>query len=296
MKFNEKLKALRALREMTQDDVAEKMHVTRQSVSKWEQGINEPNLDTIKKLCHIFDVSIDELIDDNQEVARTKREKLKEQTKKLWYWHLGLSAFSVLLLIGSLTFIKDSIAAHYDIDFNPIHYGSKYELLGLLILPIILISVQGIIYKRNFGKNYNQDKSIRLIFVIMLPLYVIMIISMIVMTIFNAKDMVKDSINYVVMIFLTFMIIISIFSSNLFNKKPNYIFGFRTNFTINNHNAWKKVNNFQSISAFIAGLVGYLIICILNPKWSAYLVGLIILSVIPTLIYHEVLRKTENKK
>lgn len=48
MKFNEKLKALREEKGYTQEEIASKLNVARQSVSKWEQGINEPDLRRLK--------------------------------------------------------------------------------------------------------------------------------------------------------------------------------------------------------------------------------------------------------
>ena len=58
MKFNEKLKSLRESKGYTQDEIASKLNIARQSVSKWEQGINEPDFDTTKKLCQILDCSL----------------------------------------------------------------------------------------------------------------------------------------------------------------------------------------------------------------------------------------------
>ena len=53
---------LRTKREMTQDDLAEKVFVTRQAVSRWEKGETVPNSETLKLLSKFFDVSINTLL------------------------------------------------------------------------------------------------------------------------------------------------------------------------------------------------------------------------------------------
>ncbi len=70
MTFGQKLKKLRNELNITQKDLAEKLNVTFQTVSKWESGINEPDLNTLKELSKIFNVSIDSLLSDKDEVEK----------------------------------------------------------------------------------------------------------------------------------------------------------------------------------------------------------------------------------
>ena len=49
---------LRTKRQMSQDELAEKVFVTRQAVSRWETGETVPNTETLKLLSNLFDVSI----------------------------------------------------------------------------------------------------------------------------------------------------------------------------------------------------------------------------------------------
>ena len=62
MEFNEKLQLLRKQQEMTQEQLAEKLFVTRTAVSKWESGKGYPNIDSLRNLAEFFSVSIDELL------------------------------------------------------------------------------------------------------------------------------------------------------------------------------------------------------------------------------------------
>ena len=60
--IKDKILELRKANEMTQQQLAEKLIVTPQAVSRWEKGETEPDADTMIKIAEIFNVSLDELI------------------------------------------------------------------------------------------------------------------------------------------------------------------------------------------------------------------------------------------
>ena len=62
MEANEILKTLREKHGLTQEQLAEKVLVTRQAVSRWENGETQPNTETLKLLSRLFDVSINTLL------------------------------------------------------------------------------------------------------------------------------------------------------------------------------------------------------------------------------------------
>ncbi len=59
--FKDNLIQLRKMKQMTQEDIAEKIGVTRQSVAKWESGETTPDLDKCRMLAEQFEVSLDDL-------------------------------------------------------------------------------------------------------------------------------------------------------------------------------------------------------------------------------------------
>ena len=61
MTLAEKILSLRTARGMSQDDLAEKLEISRQSVSKWETAQSTPDLDKIIRLADLFGCTIDEL-------------------------------------------------------------------------------------------------------------------------------------------------------------------------------------------------------------------------------------------
>ena len=65
MKFGDNLKNLRRLKDISQEKLAEKVGVSRQSVSKWETGETYPEMSNILALCKIFHCSINDLVNDS---------------------------------------------------------------------------------------------------------------------------------------------------------------------------------------------------------------------------------------
>lgn len=62
MEFNEKLQLLRKEKGLTQEQLAEKLFVSRTAISKWENGRGFPNLDSLKNIARLYSISIDELL------------------------------------------------------------------------------------------------------------------------------------------------------------------------------------------------------------------------------------------
>ena len=62
MKFGENLKIIRKNKKMSQEELAEKLNVSRQSVSKWETGESYPEMNNIFELCKIFNCKLNDLV------------------------------------------------------------------------------------------------------------------------------------------------------------------------------------------------------------------------------------------
>ena len=68
MTFGQKLKKLRIEKNLTQKDLADQLHVTFQTVSKWENDTNEPDFSTLKEISKILGCSIEELFSESDSV------------------------------------------------------------------------------------------------------------------------------------------------------------------------------------------------------------------------------------
>ena len=68
--IGEKIKNLRKANNMTQEDLAEKLHVSRQAVTKWESGAGAPDISNIEAIAKLFDISVDELLSDGSAINK----------------------------------------------------------------------------------------------------------------------------------------------------------------------------------------------------------------------------------
>lgn len=69
--YGAKIATLRAKKNMTQAQLGGMLNVTSQAVSKWENGLSEPDLETIKKICDIFEISVNDFFETKPKNAET---------------------------------------------------------------------------------------------------------------------------------------------------------------------------------------------------------------------------------
>ncbi len=106
MKFSEKLKKLRQGKNLTQDDLAEKIFVTRTAISKWETDNGYPSIESLKLLAKLFNTTIDDLI--SEEDIKIKEDLELKNSKINHYIALGGLGVSIVCAI-CLYFIKNAI-------------------------------------------------------------------------------------------------------------------------------------------------------------------------------------------
>lgn len=82
MEFNEKLVQLRKSRNLTQDELAEALYVSRAAVSKWESGRGLPSIESLKDIAKFFSVSIDELLSGEKLLSLAEKEN-SSNTRKI---------------------------------------------------------------------------------------------------------------------------------------------------------------------------------------------------------------------
>ena len=77
MNFGEKIKDLRIKNNLTQQDFADKFFVTRQAVSRWEQGKSIPGIDVLELIAKEFNVSIDYLVSEDDSIKQVEEKELQ---------------------------------------------------------------------------------------------------------------------------------------------------------------------------------------------------------------------------
>ncbi|SHF98540.1 helix-turn-helix domain-containing protein [Ornithinibacillus halophilus] len=148
MDFSERLKREREKQGWSQTELAEKIHVSRQSVSKWETGKNFPNIEVIIHLSDLFGITIDELLRSDEEL----KEKVIEDSKQLAYPKWKVFFDSVFLLGVFLLVLKLIILG---LNFL---LGANMTILDGIpkvvtnFLPLVLMIIGGI------GSDQLKDK------------------------------------------------------------------------------------------------------------------------------------------
>ena len=120
LKFNEKLIKLRKASGLSQEELGDKLNVSRQTISKWELGETTPEMDKLEELSNLFEISIDELVKDNaipntiiKEIDQRKVESLykdSQDVKSVIRIYLvigtGILIFFALIVIYGIFFVK----------------------------------------------------------------------------------------------------------------------------------------------------------------------------------------------
>ncbi|PNZ96803.1 XRE family transcriptional regulator, partial [Staphylococcus massiliensis CCUG 55927] len=104
--LSEKLKSARLAKELTQSEVAKQLYVTRQTLSRWEQGKTLPNIYAIQELSRIYDISLNDLVKntvfENKESQNVKRLNFFALFGALVF---NIFLFSLVILFFSASFI-----------------------------------------------------------------------------------------------------------------------------------------------------------------------------------------------
>lgn len=82
MNINERLLKLRKEKGYSQEELANELNVSRQTISKWETGESNPDFDKIEPLCNLYGITADELIRGSKEDSSSKEEKIDQTTIK----------------------------------------------------------------------------------------------------------------------------------------------------------------------------------------------------------------------
>lgn len=141
MKIEDKLLKLRKEKGLSQEEVADILNVSRQTISKWETGQSTPDFDKILPICELYEISCDELLKSTEEEI-----KVELSNRDMYSKGIGLSiflycftAFIILLLLTS--------------DWNLLF------VLGLFFLGFG-ISTGILIYTKMMYKNNKKNKLI----------------------------------------------------------------------------------------------------------------------------------------
>lgn len=132
--FNETLKTMRKAKGYTQEELAIKLNVVRQTVSKWEKGLSVPDADVLSKIADILETKVSILLgetipdEDNKDVIAEQLAKISEQMS-----------------------IKNK--------------RSKiiWKIVGIILLSILVLNILLVIFGMSAGSSFSTESSTRVI-------------------------------------------------------------------------------------------------------------------------------------
>src|SRR5699024_12623124 len=99
MEFNEKLQQLRTGKNLTQEQLAEQLYVSRTAISKWESGKGYPNTESLKCISKFLSVTIDELLSGEELITLAETDNRPNLKKIYTYIYAILDMMAVALII-----------------------------------------------------------------------------------------------------------------------------------------------------------------------------------------------------
>ena len=124
MTFGEKLKKLRTDNGLTQDELAEKIYVTRTAISKWETDKGYPSIDSLKQLSTLFDIRIDELISD----ADVENKRVLDRTQSRRFYWCAIACLAVATVFAVIYYF---VSAPY------LYVGSILGVVGYVVFGLL---------------------------------------------------------------------------------------------------------------------------------------------------------------
>lgn len=109
--FSENLKTLRKQKGFSQEELATRLHVVRQTISKWEKNLSVPDADTLTRLAEILEVSVSELLgtkienenttsDVAEQLSRINEQLAIKNRRSRRLWKIIAIIFVVIVLIN----------------------------------------------------------------------------------------------------------------------------------------------------------------------------------------------------
>ena len=205
MEFGEKIQKLRNQNKWTQEQLAEKLYVSRTAVSKWESGKGYPNIDSLKDIAKLFNKTIDELLSSEEIIDIAKEENTSniKRTNNLIYG---------LLDIISILFIFLPLYAHKTEDFvYSVSLMSTNDIGNIIkILYIVIFSVLSLIGITELILQFIDNKKIQ---------RVVNIISLIIESFSVLFFAISRQTYLTAIIFIILTIKITVVIKNISNKK-----------------------------------------------------------------------------
>ncbi len=292
MNFGENLQILRKIKNYSQEDLADKLQVSRQAVSKWESGTGFPETEKLISICDLFDCSMDELV--KGKISIDSNSEKEEYDSFMNKFGKNISIAITLILIGTILLLTI-------IGFN--ENNNMYGIVVLLILVVFSVPifiVNGLemenfkskhpklsnFYSEEEIDNYNKKFAI----MISLSISIILIGVVVFMLLIALKAFSEDSI-FPVSILMCFITVAVPIIVNAGIQKDKYdIKKYNKENSLYSKNEFDKVGKYCGVIMIIATIIYLLISFIFNLwaiSWIVFPVGGMLCGIVSILLKKE---------
>ena len=135
--LNENIKALRKTKGLTQDELAIRLNVVRQTVSKWEKGLSVPDAEMLQRIAEVFEVSVSQLLgstisqNENVDIIAEQLSRINEQlvvknnrSRKIWK---TIGIILAIIIAGQLLLVALGITAYKSYEVGTDTYEEYVE-------------------------------------------------------------------------------------------------------------------------------------------------------------------------
>lgn len=145
MEFNEQIKRLRKENNLTQEEMAKKLNVTRQAISNWENNRNLPDFEMIILIAKTLGVSLDELILGDKKMNKIEQTLINDskRTRAAKFNMVTTIIESAFIILGIIFFLISAASVYY-IDSNGFLHENFFliplDYLSLFVGIVIIIA------------------------------------------------------------------------------------------------------------------------------------------------------------
>lgn len=288
------LKKYREDKALSQSDVAGKLFVTRQCVSKWEKGVTQPDVEMLKKLSILYGVSIDALVADNYEQPEPIPEK-KDKNLTGLIINAAVAVFCLTAFIIIWRFLPATIPAHWSSGGVIDRYGSRNEtFLHLITVAMFALTDLGLFFVLKRAAVFSGMKGYKAsVYVCHGTIVALQFINLLIILLIYDKYL-TDVICLSVCFSANFIMCFSLFMHPKVNGR-NLILGVRTEDTLNSEKVWSKTN---ALASYVFMAVSLLIV-IFGMVFASKLWVISLVAYVPAtaafIIYAKMLIRKERR-
>lgn len=283
--FSDNLKKFRTAKGFSQNDVAEKLFVTRQCVSKWEKGVTQPDIQTLTQLSVLLDVSVDELIGSNEKACSKQP---ANHNVAFFIANVIISVFCLIAFTILQRFLPQSIPAHWT-DGVIDRYGSSNEIFLHAISVATFFAIDVVIFF-----IIKKNECIKTVAYLAHGLTAFFLIAYFVLIVVLYAKYITNAVAFITCLCIDLIMCVSIAMHPKISKQ-NVWLGVRTKATLQSAAVWAKTNAlacylFTSFSAVIL-LINMLWI----SRYSLLFLLIYVLLAVVVVVYAEKLGKSADK-